>query len=358
MGLFDFLNQPGVLTGINQGIQQLRLEDNNKFEKMLDKAVNYVETQALPLINESKKILASEVRVAKNLGNMGVNDNVIKAIASTGRGALAEFYSSVMKVNAKYGATQKQISGDDINEAVKGAELFKDDNQTILDFMTKTYLPNVEAGMDKASAFDISGVRGRAYKELDDYAGTVLADGTSLTYKDLYTLIKGGAYTGFNYSGDDMAGVNIDQTILKKPFAKPLGERLQDEYGNAITNSFTSVTNPTMAELEVTTDPFGLLLAQYTKNKFGDNLAKSDEYLSTFENNAQTAGSAYIKDVNKNLFKEFNNLLVQSQNKPFINEKIAKAWVTVFGKYTRDTEQKIYYLDPNGVVVEKKLKEF
>ena len=53
MGLFDFLNQPGVLTGINQGIQQIRLEDNNKFEKMLDKAVNYVETQALPLINES-----------------------------------------------------------------------------------------------------------------------------------------------------------------------------------------------------------------------------------------------------------------------------------------------------------------
>ena len=53
MGLFSFLNEPGVLTGLNQGIQQIRLEDNNKFEKMLDKAVNYVETQALPLINES-----------------------------------------------------------------------------------------------------------------------------------------------------------------------------------------------------------------------------------------------------------------------------------------------------------------
>ena len=358
MGLFDFLNQPGILTGINQGIQQLRLEDNNKFEKYLDKAINYVETQALPLINESKKILASEVRVARRLAEMEVDDNVIKAIASTGRGALGEFYTSVMTTNAKMGATQKQITGEDINQAVKGAELFKDDNQTILDFMTKTYLPNVGAGMDKASAFDISGVRGRAYKELDDYAGTVLADGTSLTYKDLYTLIKGGSYTGFNYSGDDMAGVNIDQTILKKPFAKPLAERLQDEYGNAITNSFTSVTNPTMAELQITTDPFGLLLAQYTQNKFGDDLARSDEYLNMIYSNATTAGSAYIQDVNKNLFKEFNNLLVQSQNKPFINEQIAKAWITVFGKYTRDTEQKIYYLDPNGVVVEKKLKEF
>ena len=145
MGLFDFLNQPGVLTGINQGIQQLRLEDNNKFEKYFDKAVNYVETQALPLINESKKILASEVRVARRLAEMEVDDYVIKAIASTGRGALGEFYTSVMKTNAKMGATQKQITGEDINQAVKGAELFKDDNQTILDFMTKTYLPNVEA---------------------------------------------------------------------------------------------------------------------------------------------------------------------------------------------------------------------
>ena len=83
MGLFSFLNEPGVLTGLNQGIQQIRLEDNNKFEKMLDKAVNYVETQALPLINESKKILASEVRVARRLAELEVDDNVIKAIAST-----------------------------------------------------------------------------------------------------------------------------------------------------------------------------------------------------------------------------------------------------------------------------------
>ena len=44
----------------------------------------------------------------------------------------------------------------------------------------------------------------------------VLADGTPLTYKDLYTLIKGGAYTGFNYMED--RGVNIDQTILQQSF--------------------------------------------------------------------------------------------------------------------------------------------
>ena len=56
---------------------------------------------------------------------------------------MGEFYASVMKA-IKDGATQKQITGEDINQAVKGAELFKDDNQTILDFMTKTYLPNVE----------------------------------------------------------------------------------------------------------------------------------------------------------------------------------------------------------------------
>ena len=111
MGLFSFLNEPGVLTGLNQGIQQIRLEDNNKFEKMLDKAVNYVETQALPLINESKKILASEVRVARRLAEMEVDDYVIKAIASTGRGALGEFYTSVMTTNAKMGATQKQKTG-------------------------------------------------------------------------------------------------------------------------------------------------------------------------------------------------------------------------------------------------------
>jgi hypothetical protein len=332
MGLFDFLNQPGVLTGINQGIQQIRLEDNNKFEKYLDKAVNYVETQALPLINESKKILASEVRVAKNLGNMGVNDNVIKAIASTGRGALAEFYSSVMKVNAKYGATQKQISGDDINEAVKGAELFKDDNQTILDFMTKTYLPNVEAGMDKASAFDISGVRGRAYKELDDYAGTVLADGTSLTYKDLYTLVKGGAYTGFNYMDD--RGVSIDQTILQQSFKDPLSERLYDAYGNAVMRKIQSYGQPTDKAVEYATRMFP---------------NQKDEFITQTYSQIER-GQAAVTGASTNLYVGFNDLIASNNERtPFSSEAVAKAWAKVIGTYTQ-YDKPIFFIKTDGSV--------
>jgi hypothetical protein len=347
MGLFDFLNQPGVLTGINQGIQQLRLEDNNKFEKYLDKAVNYVETQALPLINESKKILASEVRVAKNLSNMGVNDNVIKAIASTGRGALAEFYSSVMKVNAKYGATQKQITGEDINEAVKGAELFKDDNQTILDFMTKTYLPNVEAGMDKASAFDISGVRGRAYKELDDYAGTVLADGTSLTYKDLYTLIKGGAYTGFNYMDD--RGVSIDQTILQQSFKDPLSERLYDAYQNSVMNkiqSYGASPDKAVELLEADNSDMGLLLNEYATRMFPN---QKDAFIT--QNYSEIdRGQTAVTGASTNLYVGFNDLIASNNERtPFSSEAVAKAWAKVIGTYTQ-YDKPIFFIKTDGSV--------
>jgi len=345
MGIFDFLSGPGVVSGINQGIQQLRIEDNDKFSKYLDKAVDYVETQALPLLNESKKIATAEIRVAKRLRTMGVKPNVIKALASRGKGGLSEFYATVQQVNFKYASNPtKQISGEDINNAVVGAEQFKNEDETVRDYITNTYMPNIDLGMDKVSAFDISGARGRAYKELDDYAGTVLADGTSLTYKDLYTLVKGGSYTGFG--GEDM-GITIDQTVLQQSLQDPLIERLYDTHKTAVMDLIQESGADYNTAVQVLKDDksdMGLLLNEYAKRTSGVEGVYNTFYPQTEGSEATRAGA------NRNLYRNFNKLISSNNERtPFTTEAVARAWAKVIGVHSR-YDKPIFFIKEDGTV--------
>tara|TARA_R110002012_G_scaffold304620_1_gene508197 strand:+ start:303 stop:1376 length:1074 start_codon:yes stop_codon:yes gene_type:complete len=347
MGIFDFLSGPGVVSGINQGIQQLRIEDNDKFSKYLDRAVDYVETQALPLLNESKKLATAEIRVAKRLRTMGVKPNVIKALASRGKGGLSEFYATVQQVNFKYASNPtKQISGEDINNAVVGAEQFKNEDETVRDYITNTYMPNIDLGMDKVSAFDISGARGRAYKELDDYAGTVLADGTSLTYKDLYTLVKGGSYTGFG--GEDM-GVTIDQTVLQQSFQAPLQERLYDQHANSAMlkiQSYGATTDKAVELLEADNSDMGLLLNEYATRMFPN---QKDAFIAQTYSQVEK-GQAAVTGASTNLYMGFNELISSNNERtPFTTEAVARAWAKVIGVHSR-YDKPIFFIKEDGTV--------
>ena len=347
----NFMDRPGIKSGINQGIQRIRKESNDKFDKYLDKAVNYVETEALPMINESKKLMASELRIARELNEFGVERHVVKALAAKGKGALAEFWSSIQATNAKARleglGVKKTITADHINNSLTGANLFKNENETINDYLTKIYLPNITNGASETSAFDISGVRGRVYDELEDYAGTVLADGTSLSYRDLYTMAKGGAYTGFNVL-DETNRSRLDYGKLYEGFASDPQRILNETYDiNSVDADMkfmiTRLSN-TNSLLDGSNDtPLQITTAEMLKQS-QQNIA---EWAATWMDKSETTNELTTSSVQ--LLGQLNALIRNNKEQnPFSSKVVAEAWYNAIGQHT-GYKGKIYYRENNEV---------
>jgi len=353
----NFMDRPGIKSGINQGIQRIRKESNDKFDKYLDKAVNYVETEALPMINESRKLMASELRVARELKEFGVDRHVVKALAAKGKGALADFWTSIQNTNAKARleglGVKKTITADHINNSLTGANLFKNENETINDYLTKIYLPNIVNGASETSAFDISGVRGRVYDELEDYAGTVLADGTSLSYRDLYTMTKAGSYTGFNVL-DETSRSRLDYGQLYKGFAdepiKILTERYEETIGSEVIDMIRYHKRAKRKDdwdgslVTLTSTPLQIA----TSELITQSQEEPDEWFETWLNARSRSGRAGY-DANVLLLTQLQALITTNKEQnPFSSKAVAEAWYTAIGQHT-GYKGKIYFREGNEV---------